>query len=104
MMTESFSRNDKSALISTVNPSEEVFVFPLSFAQQRLWFLEQWRPGSAAYNIPLWVHLTGPLDLTLLDRSLQALMQRHETLRTTVQLADQQPRQCITPTLRLPLL
>jgi non-ribosomal peptide synthetase component F len=63
---------------------------PLSFAQQRLWFLHQLVPQSAAYTVPLVVHLQGSLDIFALHRSFSALHQRHETLRTTfTERADQ---------------
>ncbi|QRK06023.1 amino acid adenylation domain-containing protein [Archangium violaceum] len=55
----------------------------LSFAQQRLWFLERLQPGSAAYNIPYAVRLTGPLDIPSLERGLEEIVQRHQVLRTT---------------------
>ncbi|MFP2913383.1 condensation domain-containing protein, partial [Pyxidicoccus sp. 3LFB2] len=56
---------------------------PLSFAQQRLWFLDQLQPGSASYNMSAAVRLTGPLDVKALERSFEALVLRHESLRTT---------------------
>ncbi len=76
---------------------------PLSFAQQRLWFLDQLEPGGSAYNMPAILHLSGPVDLTALDRSLNEIVRRHEALRTTIALADGEPVQIIAPTLTLPL-
>src|SRR5262249_23276261 len=54
-----------------------------SFAQQRLWFLDQFAPGSPVYNIPIAIRMAGPLDIVVLQRSLDSIMRRHETLRTT---------------------
>ena len=55
---------------------------PLSYAQQRLWFLEQLEPGSAAYNMPLGVRLRGELKREAVEWSLNELVKRHEVLRT----------------------
>ncbi|PWU11731.1 MAG: hypothetical protein C5B50_22825 [Verrucomicrobia bacterium] len=55
---------------------------PLSFAQERLWFLDQLEPRSALYNVPIATRISGSLDLSVLQRSLQAIIDRHESLRT----------------------
>ncbi len=68
---------------------------PLSFAQQRLWFIDQLEPNSAAYNIPMAVRLTGLLDTAALERTLNEIVRRHETLRTTFNLHNGQPVQVI---------
>ncbi|EXL31150.1 Syringopeptin synthetase C [Pseudomonas syringae pv. syringae str. B301D-R] len=71
---------------------------PLSFAQQRLWFLAQLDGGSAAYHIPAGLRLRGSLDQVALKRALDRIVARHEALRTTfVQEQDQDPLQCIAP-------
>jgi amino acid adenylation domain-containing protein/non-ribosomal peptide synthase protein (TIGR01720 family) len=70
---------------------------PLSFAQQRIWFFDQMEPGSAAYNIPFALRLSGSLDVPALEQSLNEIVQRHESLRTTFQMMDLQPMQFIAP-------
>ncbi len=64
---------------------------PLSFAQQRLWFIQQLQPENAAYNIPSAVRLTGRLDEALFEGALNRTIQRHESLRTTFVLKEGQP-------------
>ncbi|GLV53939.1 hypothetical protein KDH_07900 [Dictyobacter sp. S3.2.2.5] len=68
---------------------------PLSFAQQRLWFIDQLEPANAAYNIPLALHLKGELNAAALLRSLQEIVRRHEILRTSFVVQDEQPVQVI---------
>ncbi|RYZ35944.1 MAG: amino acid adenylation domain-containing protein, partial [Myxococcaceae bacterium] len=68
---------------------------PLSFAQQRLWFIDQLAPGTSLYNMPLPLRLTGVLDEGALRQSLDALMARHESLRTTFRVEAGQPVQHI---------
>ncbi|WP_163997845.1 non-ribosomal peptide synthetase, partial [Pyxidicoccus caerfyrddinensis] len=67
----------------------------LSFAQQRLWFIDQLEPGSATYNIPAALHLEGALDSKALERALAEVVRRHEALRTTFASRDGQPVQRI---------
>ena len=68
---------------------------PLSFAQQRLWFLDQLEPGSTAYNCPGAVGLEGRLDLEALERALNEIVRRHEILRTRIEIEDGEPIQVI---------
>ncbi|HEX5753854.1 MAG TPA: amino acid adenylation domain-containing protein [Archangium sp.] len=77
--------------------AERLGELPLSFAQQRLWFLEQLAPGGYAYNVPLAAKLKGHLDVAALERSLVALVGRHEALRTTFGLERGRPVQRIAP-------
>ena len=74
---------------------------PLSFSQQRLWFLDQLDPGNPAYNIHAAVRLMGEVDIDLLKRSLEAVIERHEILRTTFPASDGLPFQLVSP--RVPL-
>lgn len=69
----------------------------LSFAQQRLWFLDQMMPGTAAYNVPLGIRMSGPLDRNGLAASLSGVVTRHEALRTTFDVVDGEPLQRIHP-------
>ena len=68
---------------------------PLSFAQQRLWFLDQFEPNSPFYNIPVGLRLTGTLKVPALEQSLQAIVERHEALRTNFITVDGQALQII---------
>ncbi|UXE58892.1 MAG: non-ribosomal peptide synthase/polyketide synthase [Woronichinia naegeliana WA131] len=70
---------------------------PLSYAQQRLWFLDQLEPNSPFYNIPLALHLEGQLKVDILEKSLQEIIQRHEALRTNFLTIDGNPVQIIKP-------
>ncbi|RKH72154.1 non-ribosomal peptide synthetase [Corallococcus interemptor] len=76
---------------------------PLSFMQQRLWFLAQMEGTSATYNVYFFVRLTGALDAGALERALQGVVDRHEALRTTFAAVDGQAVQRIAPTLTLTL-
>ncbi|WP_447980434.1 amino acid adenylation domain-containing protein [Candidatus Nitrospira bockiana] len=70
---------------------------PLSFAQQRLWFLSQLEPDSAFYHIPAALRVTGPLDPSALERSFNGLVARHDVLRTTFAIQEGEPVQVIAP-------
>jgi alpha-ketoglutarate-dependent taurine dioxygenase len=77
--------------------------FPLSFAQQRLWFLDQLDPGNHIYNEPSAIRLEGALNTAALTRSFDEIIRRHEVLRTTFSTEDGQPVQVIEPHLKLQL-
>ena len=79
--------------MSTV--SEDVYLFPTSFAQQRLWFLAQLEPENAFYNSPLVVRLKGELRLDALEQTFLELMRRHEVLRTSFVTEQGKPRQMV---------
>ena len=76
---------------------------PLSFAQQRLWFIDELEPGGIAYNIASGVRLLGHLNPSALERSLQEIIRRHEVLRTTFSTVDGVPAQLIAPHFELHL-
>ena len=72
-------------------------LIPASFAQQRLWFIDQLGTSQTAYNIPFALRLTGRLDRAALEESINAVVARHEVLRTTFATVDGQPVQVINP-------
>jgi len=76
---------------------------PASFAQQRLWFLDQLDPHSASYNIPTAVRLEGDLDVTAIGRALDEVVRRHEVLRTTFASEGGVPLQVIRPGMTIPM-
>ncbi len=71
--------------------------YPLSFAQQRLWFLHQLEPDSPAYNMPMSAHLSGKLDQVALAQTMATIINRHQVLRVTFAEAEGQPVQVIHP-------
>jgi acyl carrier protein len=73
----------------------ELRTAPLSYAQERLWFIDAAAPGSVTYNVPLLLRWTGPIDLPALRLALAAVTARHEVLRTTYRLADGKPVQVV---------
>jgi hypothetical protein len=75
----------------------------LSFAQERVWFFEQLEPGTAVYNVPAAVRLKGQLDTLALERSLNEIVRRHESLRTIFLNVDGTPMQVVSPAQALTL-
>ncbi|WP_370469510.1 non-ribosomal peptide synthase/polyketide synthase, partial [Corallococcus caeni] len=76
-----------------LRPASREGAIPLSFAQQRLWLLDQLQPGDASYNIPTALRLTGQVDVESLRRAFEALITRHESLRTTLAASHEAPSQ-----------
>lgn len=74
---------------------------PLSFAQERLWFLDQLEPGSTVYNSSAAIRLAGPLDIAALERGLNEVVSRHEILRTVFVSNNGRPQQSILPALHI---
>jgi amino acid adenylation domain-containing protein len=89
---------------SVDNLDQDLFVFPTSFAQRRLWFLSQLAPQSPFYNVPLSFRLHGQLDIDALRQSLNQIVDRHETLRTTFSFVDGEPVQIVAPSRQQELL
>src|SRR5262244_2790653 len=82
-----------------ISPRQNVITVPLSFAQQRLWFLDQLEPGNKAYIVSRAIRLEGELNAEVLEQSLNEIVRRHEDLRTTFAAVDGQPVQVIKPSL-----
>ena len=78
-----------------IEPVPHVGALEVSFAQQRLWFLDQLEPGQATYNIPLALRFEGPLDTGALEVALHEIVRRHEALRTTFTSVDGKPYQLV---------
>ncbi len=76
---------------------------PLSFSQQRLWFLDQLEPDSPFYNMPISVRIKGRLDKTLLERSINTIIQRHEILRASFNTIEGKPQVQIIEDITLPV-
>jgi len=87
----------KTAWASRIERADKTANLPLSFAQQRLWFLHQLEPDNPFYNVPMAMRLKGKLDVAVLERSVNAVINRHEILRTTFPTREGQPVQLIAP-------
>jgi amino acid adenylation domain-containing protein len=96
----------KKKEIQPINSVSRNQNLPLSFAQQRLWFFNQFEPGSPSYNLPRAVALQGKLNIDALAASLNEIIKRHEILRTSFTISDGQPIQIISDyvNLQLPLI
>ncbi|NEP59949.1 MAG: amino acid adenylation domain-containing protein [Symploca sp. SIO2G7] len=90
-----------SSSIESILPVPRDIDLPLSFAQQRLWFLQQLEPDNPFYNEHGAIQLTGSLDVAALEQSLNEIVQRQEALRTTFEMVEEQPVQIIAPSLTL---
>ena len=89
------------------NPSaaetEDVFVFPVSHSQQRVWNLERLEPGRSLFNVPEAFRITGPLNVPVLQKTIDEIARRHEILRTAFGSVDGRPVQIVSPAKPLPL-
>jgi amino acid adenylation domain-containing protein len=89
--------------MTEVRDAEETYVFPTSFAQQRLWLLDQIEPGRPTYNVPLNLRLRGHIDAPALKRAFSILVERHEVLRTTFDTVEGEPMQIVHAPAEQPL-
>ena len=102
LLSQRLQRENAAALKAEAIPCRgESLDLPLSFAQQRIWFIEQLEPGNAAYNVPAAIHLKGQVNVLTLEQSLNAVIARHEALRTRFVMVDERPTQVIVPALSL---
>ncbi|GCE13519.1 non-ribosomal peptide synthetase [Tengunoibacter tsumagoiensis] len=90
-----------TAVVQTIRPRQEQGPAPLSFAQERLWFLDQLMPNLSAYTIPVGLRINGALHIPALSQSLNEIVRRHEVLRTRFDLQDGQPVQIVEATLQI---
>jgi amino acid adenylation domain-containing protein len=88
-------KTEKKIFRASERVSEVTRTAPLSFAQQRLWFLDQYEPDNILYNLAHAIRLQGALDFTALEQSLNDILRRHEVLRTTFSIVDDRPVQVI---------
>jgi amino acid adenylation domain-containing protein len=89
------ARRVGAAMLPPIQPISRDGHLALSFAQQRLWFLDQLAPDDRSYNVPGAVRIQGPLDVMALERSFQQIVARHEVLRTTFTTVDAEPVQIV---------
>ncbi|MGZ4969988.1 MAG: amino acid adenylation domain-containing protein [Methylobacter sp.] len=87
-----------------ITPVLRIDPIPLSYAQQRLWFLDQLDPGSASYNTPIVLRITGRLNISALEQSMNEIVRRHESLRTSFVTVNGQPTQKVRPDILLPVM
>lgn len=102
-MGQNFSEHSSNKTQQNLNLEEEVFVFPASFAQKRLWFIDQFIPGQHFYNVPTALKLEGNLNLAALEQTLEQILCRHEILRTNFKMIEGEVMQMIIPALTIPL-
>ncbi|MBW4637352.1 MAG: amino acid adenylation domain-containing protein [Gloeocapsa sp. UFS-A4-WI-NPMV-4B04] len=87
----------------TTNVSNAEFVFPASFSQQRLWFLNSLAPGNPFYNVSAAIRATGHLNITVLEQTFNEIVRRHEVLRTIFEMTEGQLNQVIVEDVTLSL-
>ncbi len=103
LLVEQLKRKQDAARAPQLRPVPRAGLLPLSFSQQRLWFLEQLEPGTAFYNLPWAMRFRGGLRREVLAAGVDELVRRHESLRTRFEHADGRPHQVVDPPRPLPL-
>ena len=101
-LVDSGRRHDSGPTLPPLAPLPRDTNYPLSFAQERMWFLHQFAPDNAAYHIPSSFLLNGPIDYDLLVQTVQQMVERHEGLRTLFQVEAEVARQVIQPPFEIP--
>ena len=94
---------DASQIAPLILPVSHDGNLPLSFAQERLWFLDQFEPNSSVYNLANGIRLKGTLRVGALEQSLNEIVRRHEALRTSFSMVEGQPIQVISSSFTRPL-
>lgn len=92
-------KSEAPVAVSRIERVSRDSALPLSFAQQRLWFLQRLEPSSAAYNISFSTRFVGPVNIRTIEQSINEIVRRHESLRTTFVEVDGEPVQVIAPAL-----
>lgn len=95
-------RNEPSCVTVPIRSASAEGPYPVSSAQQRLWFFEHFDPGTPTYNIPVAIRLSAALNRVTLEHTINEIVRRHSILRTTFSSSDGQPVQTVAQGLRLP--
>src|SRR6202000_2881542 len=100
-VVDRLARERSGSVVSSPTPVDRKGPLPLSFGQRRLWIMDQLRAGSVSYNIYPSFELLGPLNVNALEQSINEIVGRHESLRTTFKVVDGEPVQVIAPELHI---
>ena len=102
-VTEKERRTHSGVVIPPMTRASRSGEIPLSYAQQRLWFIDQLEPGNALYNLASMYRMRGTLNIAALEQTINEIVRRHESLRTSFRDVDGRPMQVIAPELRISL-
>jgi len=100
---DAMAKQEQGILLPPIKRVPRNRPLPTSFPQQRMWFLDQLEPGNPLYNVAYVTRMAGPVNAQALEDSVNEIVRRHESLRTTFQSLDDQPVQVILPKLTLKL-